>query len=47
MAFTKTIVQLLTDTTNPDIKDFKLSLSVYLKQHYRIIQAEGYNTINI
>lgn len=40
------LMNLLTDGTNPEIKDYKLSLAVYLKQLYREIQAEGYNTIN-
>lgn len=46
-AFAKTIVQLLTDSTNQEVKEYKLSLSVYLKQLYRMIQAEGYNNIQI
>lgn len=40
------LVNLLIDNTNPEIKDYKLSLAVYIKQLYREIQAEGYNTIN-
>lgn len=43
----KTLVQLLTDSTNQDLKEFKLSISVYLKQVYRVIQADGYNNINV
>ena len=37
----------MTDGTNPAIKDFKLSMAVYLKQVYRIIQSEGYSVIDV
>ena len=47
MGFVKTLVQLLCDSANPEIKDCKLSLSVHLKQIYRVIQAEGYNQTNV
>ena len=46
MGFIRSLIQLLTDGTNDDLKEYKLSISVYLKQQYRYIQADGYNNIN-
>jgi len=37
----------MTDQNNAEIKDFRLSMSVYLKSLYRVIQSDGYNNIDV
>lgn len=41
------MVNLLTDTESQEVKDIKMSLSVYCKQFYRVVSSAGYNTIDI
>lgn len=47
MLHAQTIAGLLTDTSSQEIKDIKMSLSVYCKQFYRVVTSNGYNNINI
>ena len=35
------------DNSSQDIKDIKMSLSVYCKQFYRVVASNGYNNVNI
>jgi hypothetical protein len=41
------LVSLLTESENQEIKDIKMSLSVYCKQFYRVVSSAGYNSIDI
>ena len=41
------LVNLLTDSVSQEIKDIKMSLSVYCKQFYRVVSTAGYNKIDI
>jgi hypothetical protein len=47
MSHVQTLVKLLIDETNSDLKDQKLSISVYMKQAYRFIQSDGYNKVDV
>ena len=39
----RTLVEILVDHENPELKDMKLSVALYLKNVYRIISAIGHN----
>ena len=41
------MVNLLTDSESQEIKDIKMSLSVYCKQFYKVVSSQGYNVIDI
>jgi hypothetical protein len=38
---------MLTNTTNAEIKEHKLAISMFLKNFYRQVQSEGYNNIDL
>lgn len=39
----QTLVEILVDHENPELKDLKLSVAMYLKNVYRVISAIGHN----
>jgi hypothetical protein len=39
----RTLVEILVDQENPELKDMKLSVAMYLKNVYRVISAVGHN----
>jgi len=47
MGHASLLQQLLCDESSTELKDYKLSLSVYSKSFYRTVQSDGYNNIDI
>ena len=43
LSHARTLVEILIDQENPELKDMKLSVAIYLKNVYRIISAIGHN----
>lgn len=37
------LVDILTDSENPELKDLKLSVALYLKNVYRVVSAAGHS----
>jgi hypothetical protein len=42
LAHARKLVEILTDTENQDIKDVKLSVSIYCKTFYKTVQSNGF-----
>ena len=42
LAHARKLVEILTDTENQEIKDVKLSVSIYCKTFYKKVQSNGF-----
>ena len=47
MQHTRLLIEILTDSENPEIKDMKLSVAVHTKNVFRVIAAVGHNQVRI
>ena len=43
MQHTRLLIEILTDSESPEIKDMKLAVAVHTKNLFRVISAVGHN----